>query len=85
MTAQNKKPIREIGISEFRMKCLSLLKEVSKTKAPLRVTRRGKPIVDVIPIEDASSGKRDWLGSMAGSFEITGYIISPVFPMPEDR
>jgi prevent-host-death family protein len=77
MSRSNKKPIQEIAISQFKARCLSLLQEVSKTKTPLRVTRRGKPIADVIP---ASSGEdeRSWIGSLSGSVEIVGDVISPV-------
>lgn len=77
MSGAKKKPIREIAISKFKAKCLALLEEVSKTKTPLRVTRRGKPIADVIP---ASSGEdeRSWIGSLSGSVEIVGDVISPV-------
>lgn len=72
-----KKPIREIAISEFKAKCLALLQEVSKTKTPLRVTRRGKAIADVIPA--ASEGdERGWIGSLAGSIDIVGDVVSPV-------
>ena len=46
---RGKKAMHEIAISEFKAKCLSLLEEVNKTKTSLRVTRRGKPIADVIP------------------------------------
>ena len=48
MPGRSKKSIHEIAISEFKAKCLSLLEEVSKTKTPLRVTRRGKAVADVI-------------------------------------
>lgn len=72
-----KKPIREIAISKFKARCLALLQEVSKTKTPLRVTRRGKAIADVIPA--ASEGdERSWIGSLAGSVEIVGDVVSPV-------
>ncbi len=81
MAAQKKKSIRTVGISEFRVKCLSLLDQVNKTKIPVRVTRRGKPIADVVPAEPAPD-KQDWIGSMADSFEIAGDIISPVLGMP---
>jgi prevent-host-death family protein len=75
-----KKPIREIAISKFKAKCLSLLQEVSKTKTPLRVTRRGKAIADVIP--SASEGdERSWIGSLAGSVDIVGDVVSPVIDM----
>lgn len=77
MTARNQSPMREIAISEFKAKCLALLQEVSKTKTPLRVTRRGKAIADVIPA--ASEGdERSWIGSLAGSVEIVGDVVSPV-------
>ena len=73
----NKKPIQEIAISEFKAKCLSLLEEVSKTKTPLRVTRRGKPLADVIPASPEAE-ERSWIGSMSGSIDIVGDIVSPV-------
>jgi prevent-host-death family protein len=73
----NKKPIQEIAISEFKAKCLSLLEEVSKTKTPLRVTRRGKALADVIPASPDAE-ERSWIGSMSGSIDIVGDIVSPV-------
>ncbi len=82
MASKGKKPIHEVAISEFKAKCLSLLEEVSKTKTPLRVTRRGQAIADVIP---ASSDveERNWMGSMSGNIEITGDVLSPVIEIQE--
>jgi prevent-host-death family protein len=77
MRNKNEKPIREIAISKFKAKCLSLLEEVSKTKTPLRVTRRGKALADVIPASPEAE-ERSWIGSMSGSIEIVGDIVSPV-------
>jgi prevent-host-death family protein len=77
MRNKSEKPIREIAISKFKARCLSLLEEVSKTKAPLRVTRRGKPIADVIPTSSEAE-ERSWIGSMPGSIDIVGDIVSPV-------
>lgn len=80
MPAHDKKAIRKIAISEFKAKCLSLLAEVNQTKTPLQVTRRGKPIVDVIPASSHEDGKA-WIGEMAGSIEILGDIVSPVIDL----
>jgi prevent-host-death family protein len=82
MPGKSKKSIHEVAISEFKAKCLSLLEEVSKTKTPLRVTRRGQAIAEVIP---ASSDveERNWIGSMSDSIEIRGDIISPVIEIQE--
>jgi prevent-host-death family protein len=82
MRNKSEKPIRVIAISKFKAKCLSLLEEVSKTKTPLRVTRRGKALADVIPASPGAE-ERSWIGSMSGSIEIVGDIVSPVIDMEE--
>ena len=68
--------MEEVAISEFKAKCLALLERVRKTRKPLRITRHGKPIAEIVPpseVEDRAS----WIGSMQGSGETLGDIISP--------
>lgn len=68
--------MEEVPISQFKAKCLALLEQVRKTKKPLRITRHGKPIAEVVPpspVVDRSA----WIGSMKGRMEILGDIISP--------
>jgi prevent-host-death family protein len=77
MSVRNEKPRREIAISKFKAKCLSLLQEVSMTRTPLRVTRRGKPIADVIPAS-LEGDEKSWIGSLSGSVDLVGDIVSPV-------
>jgi prevent-host-death family protein len=67
--------MKEVAISEFKAKCLSILDEVQKTKKPILVTRFGKPIAEVIPHAPAPSA--DWMGSMRDSMKILGDIVSP--------
>ncbi|MGD1074334.1 MAG: type II toxin-antitoxin system Phd/YefM family antitoxin [Bryobacteraceae bacterium] len=67
--------MKEVAISEFKAKCLALLDQVQKTKKPIRVTRRGKPIAEVVPATPVRSP--DWMGSMQGRSKILGDIISP--------
>jgi prevent-host-death family protein len=69
--------MEEISISEFKAKCLAILERVRKTRKPVRITRFGKPVAEVVapsPQKDRS----EWIGSMAGEMEILGDIISPV-------
>lgn len=82
MQTKAKTSVHEIAISEFKAKCLSLLEEVNKTKIPLRVTRRGKAIADVIP-PSPTPGEKDWIGSMSSRIKIIGDIISPVIETQE--
>jgi prevent-host-death family protein len=68
--------MQEIAISEFKAKCLAVLERVRSTKKPIRITRFGKPVAEVVPptsVEERSS----WIGSMKNSMRITGDIVSP--------
>jgi prevent-host-death family protein len=67
--------MKEIPISEFRAKCLAILRQVQKTKKPIRITRFGKAIAEVVPAPPTRSTDR--IGSMKGSIEILGDIVSP--------
>jgi prevent-host-death family protein len=67
--------MKEISISEFRTHCSRLIWEVSKTKQPIRITRRGKAVAEVLPPSPTRSN--DWIGSMKDSMTIIGDIVSP--------
>jgi len=66
----------EVSISEFKAKCIGLLDRVSKTKKPIRVTRHGKPVAEIIPAT-TEVDRMEWIKSMQGSVETLGDIISP--------
>jgi prevent-host-death family protein len=68
--------MKEVAISEFKAKCLGIIEQVRKTRTPIRVTRFGEPVAEVIPASRGkASGRR--LGCMAGTGEILGDIVSP--------
>jgi len=69
------KNIREVPAAEFKAKCLRLMDEVAKKRTPLIITKRGKPVVKLIP---ADGGPIDLFGYMAGSIKIVGDIVSPI-------
>ncbi len=62
-------------ISKFKATCLATLERVRRTGRPLRVTRFGKPVADIVP---PSPGRRqpEWLGSLRGTIEIRGDIVA---------
>lgn len=68
--------LREVAISEFKAKCLALLERVRATKEPIRITRFGKPVAEVMP-PTAVEDRKSWIGSMKNSMRITGDIVSP--------
>ena len=64
-----------IKASEFKAKCLALLDEVERTGNTLVVTKKGRPVAEVVP---AKSAKRNLIGLYKGRGEILGDIISPI-------
>ncbi len=68
--------MKEIGISEFRVRCSAVVERVRKTRQPIRVTRYGVPLAEIIPPSPAKATTRR-LGGMAGTGRIVGDIIGP--------
>jgi prevent-host-death family protein len=64
-----------VPAGEFKAKCLKLIDEVAEKRRPLIVTKRGKPLAQVIPMPAKS---QSIVGSMKGSVTILGDIISPI-------
>lgn len=46
---------RTIPASQFKAKCLALLDQVAENKQPLVITKRGKPVARVVPVEKPRS------------------------------
>ena len=67
---------RIIKASEFKAKCLAVLDDVERTRQPVVITKRGKPIADVIP--HTATAKSELFGLLKGRMEIVGDIISPI-------
>jgi prevent-host-death family protein len=69
--------MKQMRASAFKARCLSVMNEIQATGEPVIVTKRGKPVVKVVPVKPEND---DIFGFMAGEFEIVGDIESPVVP-----
>jgi len=68
--------MKTVLISEFKAKCIKMLKEVQKNGKPLLVTLRGEPIARVEPV---AKGKKRQLGALKGRMIIKGDIMKSDF------
>jgi prevent-host-death family protein len=66
--------MESVLISEFKAKCIQLLKMVNETGRPLLVTLRGKPLARVEPVP-ASPEHQVQLGAMRDTLEIKAEIV----------
>lgn len=77
MTMVYNRTMKEVAISEFKAKCLGILEQVRKTRTPIRVTRFGKPVAEVLPpAPEETTALR--LGCMVGTGRIVGDIVGSI-------
>jgi prevent-host-death family protein len=73
--------MHDVSISEFKAKCLGLIEQVHKTRQPLRITRHGRPLAEVVPAGPDLT--RPFVGDMVGTGEIVGDIVSPAIELDD--
>lgn len=69
--------MKEMPAGEFKARCLSVMKRVQATREPVLVTKRGKPVVKIMP---ASQAQDDVFDCLRAEMEIVGDVESPVIP-----
>jgi len=67
--------MKRMPAGAFKARCLAVMNQVQATGEPVIVTKRGRPVVKLIPAE---SGKDDIIGCWAGRVKIIGDIESPI-------
>ena len=63
---------RTVAAGRFKAQCLALLDEVADTGVAIVVTKRGKPVARVVPVE------ADAPRSLRGSVVHEGDLVSPI-------
>jgi prevent-host-death family protein len=66
---------RYVAAAEFKANCLRLMDDVARQRRPIIITKRGKPVAKLVPLEQEPI---DLFGYMAGTAKICGDIISPI-------
>ena len=74
MSHTSSPPERTVASGEFKARCLELMKEVQERHEPLVVTRRGKPVVRILPAEE---GTTTTFGVLKGTVRYEGDIVAP--------
>jgi prevent-host-death family protein len=78
---------KQMAAGEFKAKCLGVMSEIASTGKPVLVTKRGEPLVEVIPPRNKKSSRGDdFIGRLEGIIEIIGDpddLIKPVFPLED--
>ena len=67
-----------INAAQFKAKCLKLIDEVAATRKSLVITKRGKPLAKLVPIQDEKPA------SLFGYMKGTGQILGDIVNVPHD-
>lgn len=65
----------EVTATEFKARCLEFMERVRRTRRPLTITKRGRPVAQLVPPppEDA----KPWLRLRASAVHV-GDVLGPV-------
>lgn len=67
--------MKTIAVGKFKQLCLQLLEEVRQTGQPILITKRGRPLAQVVPVQEMSTSQ--WRGCLKDQGTIVGDILSP--------
>jgi prevent-host-death family protein len=67
--------MRTIPAGRFKAGCLKIMDEVKARREPVVITKKGKPVARLLPIEESH---HDVFGCLAGELEIAGDITGPI-------
>ncbi len=67
--------VTTIPAGEFKAKCLHVIDDVNKKRQTVLVTKRGKPVAKIIPIQ---TERKNIFGCMKGTATIKGDLTKPI-------
>ncbi|MCA1978491.1 MAG: type II toxin-antitoxin system Phd/YefM family antitoxin [Thiobacillus sp.] len=65
----------ELPATEFKAKCLAYLDQVAQTRASITLTKHGRPVARLVPVEE---GKPELFGRLAGTVQVRDDLLKPV-------
>jgi prevent-host-death family protein len=78
LTGQIYGQIMIISATEFKATCLELMDRVQQTGEEITITKHGKPLAKLAPIEPARKAPGELFGCAKARLTILGDIVAPV-------
>jgi prevent-host-death family protein len=70
--------MKKMPAGEFKARCLRVMEDVKTYRAPVVITKKGRPVAKLVPADDQPENA---FGCMAGTAEITGDLEAPIVPL----
>jgi prevent-host-death family protein len=72
--------MKQMAAGAFKVHCLAVMNEVQSKRESVLITKRGKPVAKLVPVE---RNPDDIFNFMKGKGSIVGDVVSPAFS-PEE-
>lgn len=72
--------MKTIAAGAFKANCLAIMDEVQTKCEPVVITKHGKPVAKLVPVD---TGKKAIYNFLAGKGAILGDVVAPVIPLEE--
>jgi len=72
--------VKKIAAGSFKAHCLAVMDEVQAKRETVVITKRGKPVAKLVPVEEQTD---DLFGFLSGKVTIVGDVVSPALKLEE--
>jgi prevent-host-death family protein len=72
--------MKTMAAGAFKVHCLKVMDEVQSKRQAVLITKRGKPVAKLVPVEKE---KDDIFGFLKGKVKVVGDVVSPALT-PEE-
>ena len=72
--------MKTMAAGVFKTKCLTVMDEVAKKREPVLITKKGKPVAQLVPVDSKDDPLADFY---FGKIKVLGDIVSPIVPLED--
>ena len=72
--------MKKMAAGSFKTHCLAIMDEVQAKHETVVITKHGKPVAKLVPVETPGD---DIFGFLRGKVAITGDVVAPALSRPE--
>ena len=74
--------MKQMAAGQFKARCLAVMDEVARTRESVVITKRGKPVAKVVPVD--SSKPKKFVGRLEGVLlPAKGDLTEPTVPLED--
>jgi len=75
--------MKTMAAGAFKAQCLKVMDQVQAKRVTVVITKRGKPVAKLVPVEDKENKKDELFGFYAGKGRIVGDVLAPALSLEE--